>query len=80
MHSRTKHFELDIHSVCDFVQQKRVHLVDLSSQFQVVDLLTRSISGLSLQKIITKLMVVINPTIILRRTFSGLQMSLSITF
>lgn len=39
-HSKSKHFELDLHFVCDQVQQKLVCLLD---QYQVSDILTKSL-------------------------------------
>ena len=66
MHSKTKHFELDLHFVRDNIQQMRVQLIQLPTQFQIADLLTKPISGTTFSRIRDKLMVVINPTISLR--------------
>jgi len=57
MHSRTKHFELDLHFVRDHVQQQHVSLVHLPARFQVADILTKPTSKPSFTAFRTKLMV-----------------------
>jgi len=66
MHSRTKHFELDLHFVHDTTQQMQAQLIHLPAQFQIADILTKPISETTFFRILDKLMVVINPTISLR--------------
>jgi len=62
MHSRTKHFELDLHFVRDYVQQHKISLVHLPARFQVADILTKAISGLAFLGFRCKLMVGVPPT------------------
>ena len=45
MHSRSKHFELDLHFVRDHVLAKSLTLIHLPSQFQVADIWTKPISS-----------------------------------
>jgi len=67
MHSGTKHFQLDMHFVRDYVQKKKVSLVHLPTRYQVADVLTKPLSKSTFTHFKDKLMVVINPTISLRR-------------
>jgi len=60
LHSRSKHFELDLHFICDRVQHKQLLVVHLPSQFQIVDVLTKPLSGTMFQKFKNKLQVVDN--------------------
>jgi len=53
MHSRTKHFEFDLHFVRDHIQQKRVSLVHLPTRFQVADILMKPTSKISFTAIVT---------------------------
>jgi len=66
MHSRTKHFQLDMHFVRDYIQKKKVSLVHLPAPYQVADVLTKALSKSAFTHFRDKLMVVINPTISLR--------------
>jgi len=61
MHSRTKHFELDLHLVKDYVQQNKIHLLHLPARFQVADTFTKPIVGPSFLDFRHKLMVVEPP-------------------
>jgi len=45
MHSRTKHFELDLHFVRDYVQQNKIRLLHLPARFQIADTFTKPIIG-----------------------------------
>ena len=45
MHSRTKHFELDLHFVRDKVLSRELVVVHLPAEFQVVDILTKAVSN-----------------------------------
>jgi len=45
LHSRSKHFELDLHFVRDRVQRKQLLVIHLPSQFQLVDVLTKPLLG-----------------------------------
>jgi len=66
MHSRSKHFEIDIHFVRDHVQQKHVSLIHIPAHFQLVDVFTKPIFGLSFTSVRPKLMVLKKPIISLR--------------
>jgi len=66
MHSCSKHFELDLHFVIDHVQEKRLLLLHLPAQFQVVDILTKPVSGSSFHIFKRKLMVLDLHTLSLR--------------
>ena len=44
LHSRTKHFDLDLYFVRDKVAQKQAFVVNIPSFEQVVDILTKSLS------------------------------------
>ena len=63
LHSRSKHFELDLHFVHDRVQHKQMLVVHLPSQFQITDVLTKPLSGTMFQKFKNKLRVVDNSPI-----------------
>jgi len=65
-HSSSKHFELDLHFVRDYVQQQRLQLTHLPSRFQVADILTKPLSSSSFCSFRDKLMVGIKSTITLR--------------
>jgi len=47
MHSRMEYFKIDLHFVKDYVQQNWIRLVRLPTKFQVVDILTKLVSGTS---------------------------------
>ena len=66
MHSRSKHFEIDIHFVHDHIQQKHVSLIHIPACFQLVYVFTKSISSLRFTFIRNKLMV-------LKKTIISLQ-------
>nr|GEV98114.1 ribonuclease H-like domain-containing protein [Tanacetum cinerariifolium] len=42
-HQRTKHIEIDIHFVCDYVASRQVHVLHLSSRFQYADIFTKGL-------------------------------------
>ena len=69
-HSRSKHFELDLHFLRDRVQQHQTHLVHLPGIFEVVDILTKPLSTISFIKFRHKLKVECNPIISLRGNVS----------
>ena len=66
LHSKTKHFELDLHFVRDHIQHQRACLTHILARFQVADILTKPISGASFTTFRDKLMVLDNPTLSLR--------------
>ncbi|XP_068476786.1 uncharacterized mitochondrial protein AtMg00810-like [Phaseolus vulgaris] len=66
MHSRSKHFEIDIHFVRDHVQRKHVSLIHPPARFQLADVFTKPISGPSFTSVRPKLMVLEKPIISLR--------------
>ena len=47
LHQHTKHFELNLHFVCDKVMSKDVYIVHAPSQDQIVDILTKPLSASS---------------------------------
>jgi len=57
MHSRSKHFDLDLHFVCDRVQQHQAHIVHLPERFQVATILTKPLSTVFFIKFRHKLKV-----------------------
>jgi len=61
MHSRTKHFELDLHFIRDYVQKQLVKLIHLPTKFQVVEVFTKLVSSLSFTSFRRKLMVTDKP-------------------
>jgi len=62
MHSRSKHFELDLHFVRDHVLAKSLTLIHLPSQFQVADILTKPIFGSPFHSFRCKLRVFDKPS------------------
>ena len=61
LHSRTKHFELDLYFVRDRVIKKQVHVTYISSSEQVADVLTKPLSAQSFLKFRDKLKVLPAP-------------------
>ena len=70
MHSKSKHFELDLHFVRDNVQNCMVQLIHIPGRFQVADPLTKPVSGSTFLRVRHKLKVVPNPTMSLREGVS----------
>ena len=66
MHSKSKHFGLDLHFVRDNVQTKQVQLFHIPARYQVADMLTKPVSGVSFLRVRNKLKVVPASTISLR--------------
>nr|KYP76336.1 Copia protein [Cajanus cajan] len=66
MHSQTKHFELDLYFVRDKVLIGAIQVFHLPSQFQVADILTKSITGPPFESFRRKLMVTSSCDISLR--------------
>jgi len=66
MHSKTKHFELDLHFVRDQVRNQKIQLLHLPARFQVTDPLTKPVSGILFLHVRDKLMIMANPTMSLR--------------
>jgi len=62
MHSKTKHFELDLHFVCDYVRNEKIQVLHLPARFQVADHVTKLVSGLLFLHVQDKLMIMVNPT------------------
>ena len=63
MHSRSKHFEIHLHFVWDFVHKKEVQLLHLPAHYQVADILTKPLSSNAFLSFKSKLRVVNNPTL-----------------
>jgi len=61
MHSRTKHFELDLHFVRDYVQKQFVKLIHLPTRFQVTNAFTKPVSRPSFYSFRSKHMVIDKP-------------------
>ena len=57
LHSRTKHFELDLFFVRDRVIKKQVHITHIPSSEQIADVLTKPLSTQSFLKFKDKLRV-----------------------
>jgi len=58
MHSKCKHFELDLHFVRDNVQTQQVQLLHIPARYQDVDLLTKHVSGATFLQVRNKLKIV----------------------
>jgi len=57
MHYKTKHFYLDPHFVQDSLQQKQLKLTNILSTLQIANVLSKQLSGSSLQLFKIKLVV-----------------------
>jgi len=67
MHSKSKHFGLDLHFVRDNNQTQQVQLFLIPARYQVVDLLTKPVSGATFLRIRNKLKV----ALVLNHEFTG---------
>jgi len=63
MHSKTKHFELDLHFVRDAIQQKQLHLLYVPATLQIADVFTKPLSVGPFSALSHKLMVYPKPSI-----------------
>jgi len=63
MHSRSKHFELDLYFVRNYVHDKHLTILHLRAQFQLADILTKPISDTSFLSFKHKLRVLESPPI-----------------
>ena len=63
LHSRSKHFEIDIHFFWDHIQQKHVSLIHIPAYFQLAGVFTKPISSPSFTYVRNKLMVLEKPII-----------------
>jgi len=61
MHSKSKHFELDLNFVRDHIQQQHDKLLHIPARYQVVDPFTKPISGSRFPQLRTKLTVTNKP-------------------
>ncbi|BAT75654.1 hypothetical protein VIGAN_01355300, partial [Vigna angularis var. angularis] len=73
MHTKSIHFELDLHFVRDNVKEKLLQLIHLPARYQVADILTRPLSKPSFHTLKRKLLVVETPP------FKGCYVSLSLS-
>jgi len=63
MHSKTKHFELDLHFVRDAIQQKQLQLLHVPAKLQIADVFTKPVSAGPFSALLHKLMVYPKPLI-----------------
>jgi len=61
MHSKSKHFELDLHFVREHIQQQHVQLLHIPARYQVADPFTKPISGSRFPQLRNKLTVTNKP-------------------
>jgi hypothetical protein len=71
MHSRTKHFELDLYFVRDKIISKELQVVHLSAQHQIADTLTKPLSAPKFLEFRSKLMVTPAATMSLKGGVKG---------
>jgi histone deacetylase 1/2 len=71
MHSRTKHFKLDLYFVRDKIISKELQVVHLLAQNQVADTLTKPLSGHKFMEFRSKLMVTPSATMSLKGGVKG---------
>jgi len=57
MHSRTKHFEMDLHYIRDKVQKREIFVRHVPARLQLADALTKPVSGGTFSQFRDKLMV-----------------------
>ena len=58
LHSKSKHFELDLHFVRDHVTKGRVHISHIPAEHQLADILTKLVSSSSFTNFRDKLKIV----------------------
>ena len=61
LHSRSKHVEIDIHFVRDYVANGVLHVQFVSTKDQLADILTKPLSSLRFSMLKNKLSVLSNP-------------------
>ncbi|XP_020972557.1 uncharacterized protein LOC110269212 [Arachis ipaensis] len=66
LHSRSKHFEVDLHFVQDRVFKGQLRVIHIPVDSQIADVLTKPLSTASFEKFKNKLRVVPQPTMSLR--------------
>ncbi|XP_020203014.1 uncharacterized protein LOC109788646 [Cajanus cajan] len=71
LHSKTKHFELDLHFVRDKVKKNEVRVIHLHAEYQVADTLTKPLAKQQFQHFRNKLMVATLDTMSLRGDVKG---------
>lgn len=71
MHSRTKHFELDLHFVRDKILSRELVVVHLPAEFQVADTLTKALPSPQFNLFRSKLMVSPAPPMCLKGGVKG---------
>nr|KYP44096.1 hypothetical protein KK1_034411 [Cajanus cajan] len=71
LHSKTKHFELDLHFVRDKVKQNEVRVIHLPAEYQVADTLTKPLAKQHFHHFRNKLMVTTLDTMSLRGDVKG---------
>ena len=53
-HKRTKHIQIAFHSTRDYVKNNVVKITHVSTQNQLADFMTKSLSGVTLRKLLTR--------------------------
>jgi hypothetical protein len=54
-HKRTKHIQIAFHSTRDYVKNKVVKITHVSTKNQLADFMTKSLSGVTLRKLLTRI-------------------------
>jgi len=60
-HERTKHIEVDCHSICDAYDERLISLPHVSTQLQIEDILTKVVPRPRHQFLVGKLMLIDQP-------------------
>jgi hypothetical protein len=72
-HRRTKHFELDIHFVCEKVALGHIRVLHILTSQQFTDIMTKGLPTLTFSKFLSSLCVAADPS-----TAGGVEIYVSI--